>query len=49
MASLESQLLEQERCHLEQVSTLENERHVLLREQDALMGQYEAKAGELAK
>ena len=49
IASLESQLLEQERCHLEQVSALENERRILRREQDQLLGQYEEKAGELAR
>ncbi len=49
IASLEQQLTEQERCHLEQVSTLENERRILLRDQDAIFGQYEEKAAELAK
>ena len=48
IAALECQLQEQERCHLEQVSALENEARLLRREQEDLVQQYEGKAGELA-
>ena len=49
IATLEAQLLDQERYHVEQVSVLENERRVREKECDALRDQFNAKMAELAK
>ena len=48
VATLEAQLLDQERYHVEQVSVLENERRVREKECDALREQFNVKMAELA-
>ena len=48
VATLEAQLLDQERYHVEQVSVLENERRVREKECDALREQFNVKMTELA-
>ena len=47
--TLEHQLLEQEKCHMEQVSTLENERRLHARDQDGVRDQYESRIKELSQ
>ena len=49
IATLESELLDQERCHVEQVSTLENERRLREAECDALRRQFQEKLAEMAR
>jgi len=49
VASLETQLIEQERCHAEQVSSLENERRSFSRQLDEAFRRHEEKTEELAQ
>lgn len=49
LATLEHQLVEQERCHLEQISSLEQERRQLYRENGSIREQFKVKIDELAK
>ena len=46
--ALETQLMEQEKCHLEQIAMMENERRLNSRDREAERAQYETRIGELA-
>merc|ERR1711970_561543 len=46
--ALENQLNEQEKCHLEQIAMLENERRLNAQDREAERNQYESRIGELS-
>ncbi len=46
--ALEAQLMEQEKCHLEQISMMENERRLNARDREAERVQYEERIAELS-
>lgn len=46
--ALENQLMEQEKCHLEQISMMENERRLNARDREAERVQYETRIAELS-
>ena len=45
--ALENQVQEQEKCHMEQISTLENERRLHSRDQGCIRDQYETRIAEM--
>lgn len=47
--ALENELAEQERCHAEQISALENERRVATKEQEGIREEYIEKLLQLQK
>ena len=49
MTALETQLVEQEKCHLEQLSQLENERKVNLRDRETERAQFEHRIKDLSQ
>ena len=46
--ALENQIMEQEKCHLEQIALMENERRLNARDREAERVQYESRIGELS-
>ena len=46
--ALENQLMEQEKCHLEQIALMENERRLNARDREAERTQYETRIAELS-
>ena len=46
--ALENQLMEQEKCHLEQIALMENERRLNARDREAERSGYEQRIGELS-
>ena len=46
--ALENQLNEQEKCHLEQIAMLENERRLNAKDREAERNQYEGRIAELS-
>jgi hypothetical protein len=46
--ALENQIMEQEKCHLQQISMMENERRLNARDREAERAQFEARIAEMA-